>query len=274
MQQTLNRIAKYGSLLVFFLLVSAPIIAQESGTESSENLKDDVVESDSSKNSSNNKGNIQPLPHPCGFYLGSKFAINKIDDEGSRHPFETSFSLGFEYEWKFARYFALTPSLDLSFFHYLWTSDIATHAESENRTAFTIAFTMELPFMFVFDLKRWNISFGASLAILARGSALDLGIKKDDVSPTGLTAKEEVKKINAYHWQNGRFFYPAIKLKGEYIFDNGWKIGILFSNYIPIFNAWSKQIVDTQSGKMPFMHDAIFGLAVIIHPAKSLKSSR
>jgi|GEM_PF-528776 len=271
MQQTLKRITKYSLLLVFFLLFSSLLIAQESEIEDDED-DDETNELDVSKKNDDDKE--QALPHPCGFYLGSKFAINKIDDNENFHPFEVSFSLGFEYEWKFAKYFALAPSLDLSFFHYLLASEIAAHAETENRTAFTIAFTMELPFMFVFDIERWSLSFGGSLAILARGSALDLGIKKDSFSYTGLSAKEEVKKINAYHWQGGRFLYPAIRLKGEYTFDNGWKAGLLFSSYIPLFNIWNDKIADTQTGKVPFMHDAIFNLAIIMHPPKSSKSSR
>ena len=274
MQQTLKKITKYNLLLVFFFLFSSTLIAQEG--ELGYNEAVGMSELDVSKNNSDDKEeqNIEYIPHSCGFYLGSKFAVNKIDDEESLHPFEASFSLGFEYEWKPVKYFALAPSLDLSFFHYLWTSGIAAHAENENRTAFTIAFTMELPFMLVFDIERWSLSFGASMAIFARASALDLGIKNDDLSQTGLTAKEEVKKINEYHWQKGRFFYPAIRLKGEYTFDNGWKVGLLFSSYIPIFNAWGEQIANTQSGKVPFVHDAIFSLAIIMHPAKSLKSSR
>jgi len=246
-------------------------------------LKDDVknqkVKSDpnantsASENSVNNEEVTKYKTLPYGFYIGAKFVTNKIDYEEKNIPFVAVATAGFEYEYK-VKYFSLQPSFDLSFMHYLWTGSMACHAENENRTAFTIAFTAELPFMLNFDIQRWNIAFGTSFAFLARVSALDLGVKANEsVVEGGLTAKDEVATINKYHWQSGRFFYPAIRLKTEYTLENGWKAGVLFSTYLPIFNAWSEKIANTTTGKVPFIHDGIFTLAIIIHPGKKLQPS-
>ena len=84
----------------------------------------------------------------------------------------------------------------------------------------------------------------------------------------GITAKEEVSKINSYFWQEGRWFYPALRLKCEHIFESGWKAGLLFSAYLPISNAWASPKAYTSTGKIPFFHDSIFNLSIIMHPGK------
>ena len=207
---------------------------------------------------------------PYGFYLGAKFIVNQIDYEAKSLPFVVCATAGFEYEFR-VKFFALQPSFDLSFMHYLWTGSMACHAEPENRTAFTVAFNAEFPLMLSFDIKQCTISFGPSIAFLARGSLLDLGIKANEgIDDGGITAKDEVAAINAYHWQSGRFFYPAIRFKTEYTLENGWKAGVMLNTYLPISNIWSEKIAETASGKVPFMHDGIFTLAIVIHPGKKL----
>lgn len=245
------RLKKTYIFFTMFFLISTSIFANE----------DKGKDTDATSNN-------ETITLPYGFYLGAKFAINQPDKEETFTPFEATASIGFEYEYKALNHFAIQPSFDISFFHYLWTGAIASHSEQENRTAFTIALTAELPLMVIFDIQKWTLSFGPSLAILARGSALDLGVKGDDESGMGLTAREEVKNINKYHWGNGRFFYPAFRIKTEYTLETGWKVGCLFSIYLPIFNLWGKKIAQTTNGKVPFLHDAIFNLSVIIHPGK------
>lgn len=208
------------------------------------------------------------MPSPFGFYFGAKFSLNKVDEEERVQPFEASAMLGFEYEWRAKKHFSLEPSIDATFLHYMLYSSIATHSENENRTAFTVALSCELPFMAVFEVERVSLSFGAGIAAIIRGSALDLGIKGDDVGASGLTASDEVKKINLYHWQSGRWFYPTLRFKTGYTFESGWKASLLFGAYIPIFNAWNKNHLDTKNGKVPFLHDAIFNIGFSIHPAK------
>ena len=258
-------------LLVVFSLMSFCYLFSQ---ENDEDVSQQTEKIDSEEVSTKDELPPQYTTVPYGFYVGAKFVTNQIDYEEKTIPFIATATVGFEYEYKIG-YFALQPSFDLSFMHYFWTGSLAAHAENENRTAFTIALTAELPLMLNFDIQRWSISFGASLAFLMRGSALDLGVKADEsVSEGGMTAKEEVAAINKYHWQSGRFFYPAIRLKTEYTLENGWKAGVLFSTYLPIFNAWSDKIANTPTGKVPFMHDGIFTFAIVIHPGKKLKSSR
>lgn len=231
-------------VIVIFFVVNISIFAQEETSER------------------------QSITFPYGFYFGPKFVVNQVDDEKLYTPFEVSFALGFEYEHRVAKYFEIQPSFELSFLHHLWTGKMASLSEIENRTAFTFAFTAELPFMLIFDIQKWSLSFGTSLAILFRFSALDLGIKSGDVGVNGITAKEEVSKINSYFWQEGRWFYPALRLKCEYTFESGWKAGLLFSAYLPISNAWASPKAYTSTGKIPFFHDSIFNLSIIMHPGK------
>ena len=241
-------------------MTDAGIETETNSEKTIEDASDNV--SENSAVSSKDSVKVNKIPSPFGFYIGSKFGLNSLDDGGLSTPFEATVSLGFEYEYIF-KYFAIQPSVDLSFFHYLWTGNVAAHSESENRTAFTIALTLEFPLMFVLNIKRWSLSFGGSIACVCRVSALDLGIRSDEESSLGTTAKEEVKHINAYHWQGGRFFYPALRLKGEYTLESGWKVGLLFSAYLPIFNTWAKSATKE---KVPFLHDSIFNIAFVIHP--------
>ena len=233
-------------IVAIFIAISANIFAEED-----ENATEKVA-----------------ITFPYGFYFGPKFVVNQPDSEGLYSPFEASFALGFEYEYRIAKYFEICPSIELSFLHHLWTGKMASISEVENRTAFTFAFTTELPFMLIFDIQNWSLSFGTSLAVLFRFSALDLGIKAGDIGVNGITAKEEVSKINQYFWQEGRWFYPALRAKVEYTFESGWKAGLLFSAYLPISNAWASPKAETLTGKIPFFHDSIFNLAVIMHPGK------
>ena len=232
--------------LAIFIAISANVFAEESS---------EAIEKEA-------------ITFPYGFYFGPKFVLNKVDDEQLYTPFEVSFALGFEYEYKIAKYFEISPSFELSFLHHLWTGKMASLSEVENRTAFTFAFIAELPLMLIFDIQKWTLSFGPSLGILMRFSALDLGIKAGDVGTNGITAKEEVSKINKYFWQEGRWLYPALRAKVEYTSESGWKAGLLFSAYLPIANAWSSPNAETASGKVPFSHDSIFNLAIIMHPGK------
>lgn len=234
-------------LIIAFIIAIAPNVFAQEGDELAEK---------------------EAITFPYGFYFGPKFVVNQVDDEGLYTPFEVSFALGFEYEYRAAKYFEIQPSFELSFLHHLWTGKMASLSEVENRTAFTFAFTAELPLMLAFDIQKWSLSFGASLAVLMRASALDLGIKGEDVGRNRITAKEEVAKINSYFWQEGRWFYPALRAKVEHTFESGWKVGLLFSAYLPISNAWASPNAETASGKVPFAHDSIFNLAVIMHPGK------
>lgn len=263
----MKKIMKIILLMFSVLFTFQSLSAQEeadSGIDRKANSEKTIEDRNDGSIHSKDNLPIQRVPSPFGFYIGSKFGLNKLDDEGLSTPFEATISLGFEYEY-ILKYFAIQPSCDLSFFHYLWTGILAAHSESENRTAFTIALTLELPLMFVIDIKRWSLSFGGSIACVCRVSALDLGIRSDEQSSLGTTAKEEVKHINAYHWQGGRFFYPAIRCKGEYTLENGWKVGLLFSAYLPVFNTWAKSATKE---KVPFLHDSIFNIAFVIHPGK------
>ena len=237
---------KIWGVIVFFVVLSMNVFASEGG----EQLEGEAI------------------TFPYGFYFGPKFVLNQVDEEGVYTPFEVSFALGFEYEHRIAKYFEIEPSLELSFLHHLWTGKMASLSEIENRTAFTFAFTAELPFMLIFDIQRWSLSFGTSLALLFRFSALDLGVKGGDIGRNRITAKEEVSKINSYFWQEGRWLYPALRAKAEYTFESGWKAGLLFSAYLPISNLWASPKAETTSGKIPFFHDSIFNLAVIMHPGK------
>ena len=144
---------------------------------------------------------VKKKPSPFGFYLGTGVAVSRSDKEEDP-PAGAAFNLGGEYEYRFAKYGAINPSVDFSFFHYGWTGKKAAITEIENRTALTFNLLTELPLMMVIDIKQWTVSFGGGIGFLIRFGVLEPGVKPKERTPgSRLTAAEELGAINRYFWQ-------------------------------------------------------------------------
>lgn len=209
--------------------------------------------------------NTVQKPSPWGFYFSSNIIINKPDNENKTIPAAVSLSAGTEYEYEFAKYLMVNPSLDISVFHYLWTGSAAALSEPENRTALVFLTKAELPLSFVFKTGNWTFTTGAGIAFFIRFGVLDMGVKPGDRGRVGLTAKEEIKFINKHFWKDARWLYPSMRFKTEYTFASGWKTGAMINIYLPLFNAWAKP-------KTPFSNELMLQLGIILHPVKKNKS--
>ncbi len=203
-----------------------------------------------------------------GFYFGPEIIFSKTENY-TNPSLGISTNLGLEYEFMPVKYLSLLPSLDVSIFHYAFlftdsadlTKGRAYICELENRTAMTMSFLLDIPIMARFDIYSWVLSFGAGVAFFIRGAFLEPGVKADSPNYYDIPAKKELNLINSYFWKNGRFFYPSLGLKTEYIFKSGWKVGLKFKSFIPIFNAWDKP-------KKNFADSLIIQMSIILHPAK------
>ncbi|UTC63857.1 hypothetical protein E4O00_08010 [Treponema sp. OMZ 788] len=198
-------------------------------------------------------------PSDFGFYIGTSIIFSSLKKQAAP-PMGTALNLGAEYEYKGIKMLSIVPSLDFSLFHYGFYSKKAYICEIENRVALTMSFLLDVPFLARFDLKRWTISMGGGLAFFMRFGLLEPGIKPNDSGPEGLKASDEVKEINRYFWQQGRFIYPSLRLKAEYTLESGWKAGVQLKTYLPFSNLWDKLKSKGSDGLM-------VQVGIVLHPA-------
>lgn len=246
-------------IVLLFLSFNIFIFAQETGIPVNEEGKiTDSLDADHQY--------VEPpaqiKPYPFGFYFGTSIILCDTE-QNANSPASIAFNLGCEYEYKFAKYVAIHPSVDFSFFHYGWLNRRAYITELENRTALVFNFMADIPVLVHFNLKSWSISFGGGLGFLIRFGVLEPGVNANEQLTKGITASQEIKEINKYLWKNGRFLYPSLRFKTEYTFNSGWKVGIMLKTYIPIFNSWDKL-----EPQIHFIEGTIIQTGVIIHPAK------
>ncbi|MGP1458265.1 MAG: hypothetical protein ACTTKL_03015 [Treponema sp.] len=112
----------------------------------------------------------------------------------------------------------------LSFFtnYYLYDDGIAKPAEIENRTATSLAFLLDLPAVFTFDIRQTHFfELGTGLAILARGAILSSGVDSSESGETG-SAQSDVDAINKYFWKNANFLF--LEASFAYLFQMTEKI--------------------------------------------------
>ncbi len=200
-----------------------------------------------------------------GFYFGTQLITSKTNNP-TDPKLGVSVDLGAEYEYSPIKYFSINPSIDFSVFHYGFLGNAskgqAYISEHENRTALTLAFLLDVPFMAKFEVKSWTLSIGGGLAFLIRGAFLEPGVDANQINGVGLTAKEELKLANTYFWKSARFIYPSLGFKIEHSFDSAWKVGFKFKTFLPIYKAWDKE-------NKNFADSLIFQMAIVLHPSKN-----
>ncbi|UTC65944.1 MULTISPECIES: hypothetical protein [unclassified Treponema] len=216
-------------------------------------------EAEQKEEKTNQDENFSKVPSDFGFYMGTEIIFSSLKKQAAP-PMGTALNLGAEYEYKGINKLSIVPSLDFSLFHYAFYNKKAYICEIENRTALTMSFLFDVPFLLRFDVKSWTISMGGGLAFFMRFGLLEPGIKPEDVGDSGLNAKSEVKAINKYFWQNGRFIYPSLRFKTEYTLASGWKAGVQLKAFLPLSNLWDKLTDKNSDG---FMLQA----GIVLHPA-------
>lgn len=240
----------FSTLLLIFL--SFNIYTQE--TEAKQEIEQKTEET----NKADQTEVLTKVPSDFGFYFGTEIILSSLKKRVSQ-PFSTALNFGAEYEYKGIKYFSIVPSLDFSIFYYSLLNQKAYICEIENRTGLAMSFLLDTPFMARFDIKSCTISIGGGLAFFIRYALLAPGINPSASGSGGLSTAAELKEINKYFWQKGRFFYPSLRFKTEYTFTSGWKTGLQIKTFFPLSNAWDNTACKWTDG-------LIIQAGVVLHP--------
>jgi len=185
-----------------------------------------------------NPGGLSSAPSPLAAMLGAEY----------RQPLPLPVQIDF------------APSLSIYGVQYLWGNDRPLPAEIENRTSYVASLFLDLPFLYRIDLNRFMLSFGAGPAILARYGFLESGVPSNAINPgEKLNAGEQVKAINDYFWQSGRWLCPTLQTGVRYQLDTGWGAGLTLRVALPVANLGS-------TPKVPFTDSMMFIAALVITP--------
>lgn len=241
----------FSTLLLIFL--SFNIYTQEAAS------KQEIEQKTEETNEAEKTEALTKVPSDFGFYFGTEMVFSSLKKHPAP-PMGAALNLGAEYEYKGIKMLSIVPSLDFSLFHYSFYKKKAYICEIENRTALTMSVLLDVPFLARFDLKRWTISVGGGLAFFLRFGLLEPGIKPEETGAEGLSAAKEVREINRYFWQNGRFIYPSLRIKAEYTLTSGWKAGVQLKTYLPLSNLWDKLVNKSSDG-------LIVQAGIVLHPA-------
>jgi hypothetical protein len=167
--------------------------------------------------------------HAVSWYisLGSTVSLNMASKEISA-PSPVDFTFG-----AFCDIFPLSkntfiPSASVFAGYYLWddTTKNALPAEIEQRTAYTINALLDLPYVYRITAKNSVFSFGTGTAFLLRAGFLAAGVPE--------TEKTDIKNINQWFYQYGRFFYGLAQSSWDYKFQNKWSMGLTLKYYVPV----------------------------------------
>ena len=154
----------FSILLLIFL--SFNIYTQEAAS------KQEIEQKTEETNEANQAEVLTKVPSDFGFYIGTEMVFSSLKKHAAP-PFGVALNLGAEYEYKGIKMLSIVPSLDFSLFHYGFYKKRAYICEIEHRTALTMSFLLDVPFLARLDLKRWAISMGGGLAFLYDSACLN-----------------------------------------------------------------------------------------------------
>jgi hypothetical protein len=175
-------------------------------------------------------------------------------------PLATFLGTEYRYSLPIQRPIDFAPSASIYGVQYLWANDRPLPAEIENRTSYVGSIFLDMPFLYHIEKNRFMFSFGAGPGILARCGFLESGVPSDAKNPgETLNAGEQVKAINEYFWQSGRWFYPTLQTGVRYQLDTGWGAGLTLRLALPMANLWS-------TPKVPFNDSMMIIAALVITP--------
>ncbi len=159
--------------------------------------------------------------------LGSTVTLNMASKEISA-PSPIDFTLGAQYDIFPLSKNTLMPAASIFTGYYLWddTTLNALPAEIEQRTAFCINTLLDVPYMYRINIKDSVFSFGTGVSFLIRGGFLAANVPSSE--------RTDVKTINTWFYQYGRFFYGLIQTCWDYKFQNKWSAGLMLKYYIPV----------------------------------------
>ncbi len=163
---------------------------------------------------------------------------------------QRSMGLGLEYSLGPSGLVTFEPGLTIHDAWYRYTAGgrAVTGIDTIFRDAWVMGFLLDFPFLY-------NLKLGAKSSIaLGAGPAFNLrfGIKATTDTPDA-----NVSGINAFLWDQGRFFMPSTHARYEYKVSERYRLGATLSMYWPIFNLWAGE-------GLGFFDQATFGLAVTL----------
>jgi len=188
-----------------------------------------------------NPGGLSSAPSPLATFLGVEY----------RYPLPIQRPIDF------------APSVSIYGVQYSWgnENDRPLPTEVENRTSYVGSLFLDMPFLYHIEQNRFMFSFGAGPGILARCGFLEFGVPSDAKAfkDETLNAGQQVKAINEYFWQSGRWFYPTLQGGVRYQLATGWGAGLTLRLALPMANLWS-------TPKVPFNDSMMIIAALVITP--------
>lgn len=139
------------------------------------------------------------------------FKFNSIDTKTAAAT-SLVFPLTIGAHWSNNYFVTIEPRLSLYTQYYIWNNSkkAALPTEIENRTAMVLEFMLDLPVVFTLQVsKKTDVEFFIGPAFLFRGGFLASGIQSGDSGTSG-SAGSDVKEINKWFWDNGRWFYFSL----------------------------------------------------------------
>ena len=126
------------------------------------------------------------------------------------------------------------PTISFVPMSFLWYEDMAIPSEIENRTATTLLTFLNLPAVFTIKLPHSKMHITAGLGLCLRYGFLSIGVNKNDNGYNGNTAKEDLKLINNWFWENGHWLYVTVGTSWLYPITDRIKVGPAFDLKLPM----------------------------------------
>lgn len=165
--------------------------------------------------------------------LSPGLLINPYAKELHSGPSAPIYAISMGFIWPNYTLIAVQPSLSYFYYYNLWYDGKAYPAEVENRTATTHCLMLELPAVISIYPGKNKIEFSLGIDILARYSLMSMYVKDTDNGGSG-SAGEDVKLINKWSWQGGRYLYAKTGVCWQRELTDKIKGGPFISFYLPI----------------------------------------
>lgn len=197
---------------------------QEEQIESEHNFEDDGTEELLPQNdSATARGSIGRLV----FNLGAVGILN-TDKNSAPSPVLFTAGAGGQFPLYTNRIMILSVAPHGQFFasFYFWDKSrkLALPAEPEQRIAYVPAIMVDSPVLFHFPVKDSVFAAGIGPSFLVRFAARAMRVPASE--------DNDIRLMNEWFWQKGRFFYPSLHLSWDYIFPSGIAAGIGLKAYL------------------------------------------
>ena len=161
------------------------------------------------------------------FTLGAAGILN-TDKNSAPSPVLFSVGAGAQFRFYENRIMSISAAPHGQFFasFYFWDKSrkLVLPAEPEQRIAYVPAIMVDSPVLFHFPVKKSVFAAGIGPSFLIRFAARAIKVPSSE--------DNNIRLMNEWFWQNGRFFYPSLHLSWDYIFPSGIAAGIGLKAYL------------------------------------------